>query len=201
MRLPECLQWCPWGFMGCGRQERCFGRCNKMIPGSLFDTTPPPRHPQMCGSSRGYAVPAGGSFRCPPAGRIRLPDRKETDSVFRWVGGALGPPLEMSAESASWLRVTSGLGKFFSLWVSAWQLTSCFRREGGWASFTETWLSECLRLVPCQSWSFPLVVHFPPVCGTEFDLSLVLRSKKKSFLLMFAIRHMQCRLGGWGERS
>lgn len=111
MRLPECWQWCPWGFMGCGRQERCFGRCNKMIPESLFDTTPP--HPQMCGSSPGCAVLADRSAGCPPAGRIPLPDRKEIDSVFRWVGGALGPPLEMSAESASWLRVTSGLGKFF----------------------------------------------------------------------------------------
>lgn len=42
-----------------------------------------------------------------------------------------------------------------------------------------------------------------PVGATEFDLSPALRSKKESFLLMSAVRHMQCRGGGrrWGSEG
>lgn len=122
-------------------------------------------------------------------------------ALSRQSGGLLVPPLEMSAQNTSWLRVTAGLGKFFSPRVSTRQLTSCSAdKEGGLRLRGLDW-ANASDWSHCQSWSFFLVVHFPPVCGTEFDLSLVLGSKKKSFLLMFAIRHMQCRGAGGGRRA
>lgn len=167
-------------------QERGFRRCNKMIPEPPFDP------PDMKLLNRSCLC---RSFLYPPTGRSWLPVRKEIGSLYRLEGGAVVALLEMSARSASWLGVTSGLGKFLSVWVSARQLTSRFGEEGGHWFLELDWVdaSDCIHCVPLSHLEFSLSSVFPPVCGTEFDLSLVLRSKKKSFLLMFAIRHMQCR--------
>ncbi|KAI4562958.1 hypothetical protein MJT46_010567 [Ovis ammon polii x Ovis aries] len=54
----------------------------------------------MCGSSQGCAVPASRSSLCPPAGRIRLPDTKEIDSVFRR-GTVLNLGRDISVQSSS----------------------------------------------------------------------------------------------------
>lgn len=143
------------------------------------------------------AVLTGGGFLCPPVSRVWLPGRREMGSVHgqeregfesrRWECqhkvGSHQDPVSFSPSGQA---------------DDSLHLVSEQRRVG------IVYQNLIERMPPTgRTVSLRVFLHSafprPPVCGTEFDLSLVLRSKKKSFLLMFAIRHTQCGVGGWGR--